>query len=296
VRRRSALLDAVGDGILSVDGEGRVTFVNRAATALLGWSATKSVVNALTGILVRQGRLSVGDRAAVPEWRDPSDPRHAITVDHLLQMRSGLAFPETHTGFDPVSHMLYLEPDMAAFAARARLRARPGSEWQYTSGNTLILSRLLRDAVGGRPRDVLRFAYEELFGPLGMHTPVLEFDAAGTPIGSTYLFASARDWARFGLLYLRDGTIDGRRILPEGWVRYSSTPTPGSSYAAGFWTAQADWGVPSDALLARGFLGQVVAIVPSQRLVLARFGAIHRMDGDMDGLGRLLREVIEAVR
>ena len=265
-------------------------------TPLLGWSATKSVTSALIGILVRQNRLAIGQRAAVTEWRDPADPRHAITVEHLLQMRSGLNIPETHTGFDPVSRMLYIERDMGAFAARARLRAQPGVEWRYTSGNTLILCRLIRDLVGGRASDVLRFAHAELFEPLGMHTPVLEFDATGTPIGSTYLFASARDWARFGELYLQDGVISGRRILPEGWVRYSSTPTPGTNYAAGFWTAQPQWGLPPDAFLARGFLGQAVVIVPSERLVLARFGAFHRADRELETLGPLLREAIAALR
>jgi len=266
-----------------------------AETPLPGWSVTKSVVNALIGILVRQGQLSVAQRAAVPEWQNPKDPRHAITVDHLLQMRSGLAFAETHSGFDPVSRMLYLEGDMAGFAARARLRSAPGTEWYYSGGNTLILSRIIRDLLGGHPRDVLQFTREELFAPTGMHSPVLEFDATGTPIGSTYLFASARDWARFGQLYLDGGVVNGRRILPDGWLRYSSTPTAGSNYAAGFWTVQEDWGMPRDALLARGFLGQAVVIVPSERLVLVRLGEIFVAEGDRQGLTRLLVDVIRAL-
>ena len=264
-------------------------------TPLPGWSVTKSVVNALIGILVRQGRLSVEQRAAVPEWRNPKDPRHAITVDHLLQMRSGLAFAETHSGFDPVSRMLYLERDMAAFAARARLRATPGTVWYYSGGNTLILSRIIRDLLGGHPRNVLQFVHKELFAPTGMHSPVLEFDAVGTPIGSTYLFASARDWARFGQLYLDNGVVNGRRILPDGWLRYSSTPTAGSNYAAGFWTVQDDWGMPRDALLARGFLGQAVIIVPSERLILVRLGEIFATEEDRGGLARLLVDVIQAL-
>ena len=264
-------------------------------TPLPGWSVTKSVMNALIGILVRQGRLSVEQRAAVLEWQNPRDPRHAITVDHLLQMRSGLAFAETHSGFDPVSRMLYLERDMAGFVARARLRATPGTEWYYSGGNTLILSGIIRDLLGGSPRSVLQFAREELFTPTGMYSPVLEFDAAGTPIGSTYLFASARDWARFGQLYLDNGVVNGRRILPDGWLRYSSTPTAGSNYAAGFWTVQDDWGMPRDTLLARGFLGQAVVIVPSERLVLVRLGEIFVAEGDRGGLARLLVDVIQAL-
>ena len=207
-------------------------------TPLLGWSMTKSVINALVGILVRQGRLSVAGPAPVPAWRDPSDPRHAITVEQLMRMTSGLALDETNTGFDPSSRMLSTEPDMAGFAESASLQAPPGTRYHYSSPSTLILSRIVRDAVGGRAEDVRRFAARELFAPLGMRGVTLEFDAAGTPVGSSYMYATARDWARFGLLYANDGVAGGRRILPEGWVGYSASPTPGSrdGYGAGFFT------------------------------------------------------------
>lgn len=265
-------------------------------TPLLGWSVTKSVTNALVGILVRQGRLSVEQGAPVPAWRDPADPRHAITIDDLLRMTSGLALDETHSGFDPVSQMLFREPDMAGFAEHALLEAKPGTRWKYTGGNSLILSRIIRDAVGGHPDDVLRFARRELFDPLGMRTTTLEFDATGTPIGSTYMFASARDWARFGMLFLDDGVANGRRILPEGWVRYSSSPTLRTHYAAGFWLGSREWrdgwGVPPDSFFASGMLGQRVFVAPSERLVIVRFGVTH---GDEEGLGRLVADVIAAL-
>ena len=277
-------------------------------TPLLGYSATKSVMSALVGILVRQGRLSVEQPAPVAAWSDPSDPRHAITIDNLLRMTSGLALAETDSPFEPVARMLYIERDMAGFAEGARLAAKPGSTWEYTSGNTLIVSRIIRDAVGGRATDVLRFAHRELFAPLGMRHVTLEFDATGTPVGSTYMLAPARDWARFGMLYLNDGVVGGRRILPEGWVRYSTTPTLDTGYGAGFWTnlveGRIPWspvawsipGAPRESFYARGLLGQYVVVVPSEQLVVARFGVSHASSADIEGVGQLVADAIGALR
>jgi len=208
-------------------------------TPMTGNSLTKSVISTLIGILVRQGRLSPDQPAPIPAWCSPDDPRHGITMDNLLRQNSGLDIDETGSGFDPVSRMLMLEPDMAGFAEAMPLAAPPGSRWRYTSGNYVILSRILRDAVGGNADAVLRFTRRELFDPLGMRAVTLEFDARGTPIGSTFMFATARDWARLGMLYLDDGIVDGHRILPEGWVQYVTSPTADSSYGygAGWWTS-----------------------------------------------------------
>jgi len=200
-----------------------------------------------------------------------------------------------------------LERDMARFAANCNLQSVPGKAWEYTSGNTVILSRIVRDAVGGRAIDVLRFANRELFQPLRMQDVTVEFDATGTPIGSTYMFATARDWARFGMLYLQDGIVQGRRILPEGWVRYSSTPTLNTGYGAGFWTNRVQgevpkwhipWsipGAPEDTISARGSMGQFVIVIPSKRLVIVRFGLSHSSDIDHPGVGRLVTNVIAAL-
>jgi CubicO group peptidase (beta-lactamase class C family) len=276
-------------------------------TPLLGYSATKSVTSALVGILVRHGRLAAEQPAPVPAWSDPRDARRAITVDHLLRMTSGLALDETQSPFNPVARMLYLERDMAGFAENAGLEAPPGHTWNYTSGNTLILSRIIRDAVGGHATDVLTFAHRELFDPLGMRGVTLEFDATGTPVGSTYMLAPARDWARFGLLYLNDGVVGGRRVLPVGWVRYASTPTLATGYGAGFWTnrvagnmpwSQVPWGIPGaprDTFFARGLLGQYVVVVPSEQLVVARFGVTQTADADIKGVGDLVADVISAL-
>jgi CubicO group peptidase (beta-lactamase class C family) len=200
--------------------------------------------------------------------------------------------------------MLFLEPDMAGFAERARLKAAPGSQWEYTSGNTLILSRIIRDAVGGRAEDVVELAERELFGPLGIRTATIEFDSTGTPVGSIYVFASARDWARFGTLYLNDGMVDGRRILPEGWVKYSASPSLDTDYGAGFWTNRGTHedaadriraGMPADAFYGSGNLGQRVVIAPSAGLVFVRLGLTHSAGFDMRGLLRLISDTTSAI-
>ena len=146
------------------------------------------------------------------------------------------------SAFAPVNRMKYIERDMAGFAASSELETAPGSAWNYHDGNTIILSRLIRDAAGGHTADVLRFARRELFEPFGMRNVTLEFDATGTPEGSSQMLAPARDWARFGLLYLDDGVVGGRRILPEGWVQYSASLTPNAwvGIGAGFWTNRGD--------------------------------------------------------
>lgn len=276
-------------------------------TPMLSWSMNKSVVNALVGILVRQGRLAVGAPAPVPAWRDPSDPRHPITVEQLMRMTSGLALDETNSGFDPASRMLFTEPDMAGFAEAAALAAPPGTRYHYSSPSTLILSRVIRDAVGGRAEDVRRFAERELFAPLGMRGVTLEFDATGTQVGSTYMYATARDWARFGLLYANDGVADGRRILPEGWVAYSASPTPGSrdGYAAGFFTNRGEsefgrlrvrGGMPADSFFASGTQGQRIVVAPAHRLVVVRLGRSQDWATfDIRGLIRLVADVDQAL-
>ena len=276
-------------------------------TPLAGWSATKSATNALLGILVRQGRLDMHAPAPIAAWSDPADPRHAITPDQMLRMNSGLdAGQSLHdvSAFDPAARMLFVEPDMAAFAASRPLAHAPGTHWNYADPNTLLLSRIVRDLAGGSPESTRAFIQRELFDKLGMQHATLEFDASGTPIGSSHLWASARDWARLGLLYLNDGMVGGERLLPEGWVAYSATQTPGAEYVgygAGFWTNRGGGygasyrtaaGMPADAFMARGSYGQYVVIVPSRQLVVVRLGPAWTARDDMDTVARLTRDVI----
>jgi CubicO group peptidase (beta-lactamase class C family) len=273
-------------------------------TPLLGFSMTKSVINALIGILTRQGHISPSYPAPIPEWRGVTDSRREIEVEHLLRMTSGLALDETNSGFDASSQMVYLHNDMAGFAVKAALIASPGTRWAYSSPTTQLLARIVRDITGG-PEQTLAFAWRELFNPLGMRNVTLELDGAGTLQGSSCMLASARDWARFGLLYLNDGVIGARRILHEDWVDFSAAATLDTDYGAGFWTNRSEHehakgrvrlGIPRDAFFASGDLGQRIVILPSQHLVIVRLGDSIDPTGDIRGLGRLVKEVIEAVQ
>ena len=271
-------------------------------TPLLGFSMTKSVVNALIGLLTQQGLVTPSFTAPIAEWR--GDLRREIEIEHLMRMTTGLALDETNSGFDLSSQMVYLHNDMAGVAVKAPLIAEPGTRWAYSSPTTQILARIIRDAVGG-PEQTLRFAWRELFNPLGMRNVTLEFDGSGTLQGSSSMLASARDWARFGLLYLQDGVAGGQRILHEDWVDLSAAATLDTDYGAGFWTNRSEharakgrvaMGIPRDAFFAFGDLGQRIVILQSQRMVIVRLGDSVDPTGDIQGLGRLVKEVIAATK
>ncbi|WP_309085267.1 serine hydrolase [Chelativorans sp.] len=250
---------------------------------LLGWSMTKSVNAAIVGTLVGAGRLSVHDKGLFPRWA--GDGRVEITLAHLLGMESGLAFNEYYGGVSDVTRMLYLEPDMAAFAANQPLLHRPGTQFAYSSGSSVMASRAWQN-VFARPEEALEWPRRALFDPLGMETAVFETDARGTFVGSSYLYASARDWARFGLLLLQDGVWKGQRLLPEGWAEWMRTPTKasGGEYGRGLWLhgprvatpfgqdADAGFDLPDDAYWLIGHDGQTITILPSRRLVVLRMG------------------------
>ena len=272
-------------------------------TPLPGFSMTKSVVNALIGILTQQGLVTPSMPAPIPEWRGADDPRREIEVEHLMRMTTGLDLDETNSGFDRSSRM-FLQDDMAAYAVNAKMIAPLGQRWHYSSATTQILARIVRDAVGG-PEQTLAFAWRELFNPLGMRSVTLEFDNVGTLQGATNMLASARDWAKFGLLYLNDGVVGEKRILHEDWVDFCAAATLDTDYAAGFWTNRSEHpnargrvqlGMPRDAFFASGDLGQRVVIMPSQKLVVVRLGDSVDPTGDIRGLARLVKEVIAAVQ
>lgn len=255
-------------------------------------SLTKSVINALIGILVRDGRLRPDQPAPIATWQSPDDPHHGITIDQLLRMVSGLPFDDTDEVINPLTRMIFLQRDMAGYAARTPLVHRPGTAWGYSNLGYVLLGHTISAAAGGSAVDAERFARRELFAPLGMAHTVIQTDADGTLVGSGSIYGTARDFARFGQLYLDDGVVDGRRILPEGWVAYSRSQTLDTGYGAGFWTNlvndsrvpvwDAPWGMPQlpkDMFYARGAFGQYVVIVPSERLVVVRLGiSIHYGD------------------
>jgi CubicO group peptidase (beta-lactamase class C family) len=232
-------------------------------TPLPSFSMTKSMVNALIGILTQQGLVTPSMPAPIPEWRSAGDPRREIEVEHLMRMTAGLDLDESYSGFGGMDRM-YPAADMSASAVNATMIAPPGQRWNYSSGTTQILARIVRDAVSG-PEQTLAFAWRELFNPLGMRNVTLEFDNVGTLQGATNMLASARDWAKFGLLYLNDGVVGEKRILHEDWVDFCAAATLDTEYAAGFWTNRSEHpnarervqlGIPRDAFLAAGDMGQ----------------------------------------
>ncbi|HEY7853323.1 MAG TPA: serine hydrolase [Caulobacteraceae bacterium] len=243
------------------------------------WSMAKSITQAVAGILVGDRRLDVFGPADVPEWRAAGDPRGAITLDQLLRMSSGLAFVETYSPDQPsdVIEMLFGKgaADTAGFAAAFPLAHPPGSFFSYSSGTTNIVSRCLARALGACGAAFEAFMRERLFAPLGMTSAEPRFDEAGTFIGSSFCFATARDFARFGLLYLRDGVWEDRRLLPPGWVDYARTPTfqqagcADNPYGAHWWLGMAGPGSFS----ANGYEGQYIVICPDRDLVIVRNGA-----------------------
>ncbi|MFO7964116.1 MAG: serine hydrolase [Desulfobacterales bacterium] len=258
-------------------------------TPLLGWSMTKSVTNALVGILVKENKLDLAQTDLMPQWRKEGDPRSNITLDQLLRMSSGLAFLEAYEEpiTSDVNKMLFTASSASDFAAEKPLEAEPGSKWYYSSGTTNIIARIARDAAQMSQTEWFRFPKEALFDKIGMKSAVLEPDPSGNFVGSSYMYATARDWARFGLLYLNDGVWSGERILPEGWVAYSTTPTPhtepGQAYGAQFWLNHPNPQrrisfLPDDAFMALGHECQAVVIIPSRNAVVVRLGLYRGPD------------------
>lgn len=276
-----------------------------ADTPLIGWSMTKSIANALVGILVGQGKLSVDERAPLREWADEGDPRREITLDHLLHMSSGLEFDDTvGSRVTDVMQMLFRARDAGEFALNKPLEREPGARFKYSTGTTSIISTIIKRTLG---EEYLSFPRKELFNRIGMRTAVLCPDASGTFVLGAYSYASARDWARFGLLYLHDGVWQDERILPEGWVEYTRTPGTakmdwGGGYGAHFWlNASSDpekiepaWpGLPDDAFFCLGNEGQSVTIIPSRNLVVVRLGMTHHRYDEGELSAELLKYIPE---
>jgi len=244
-------------------------------TRLLSWSMAKSMLHAVVGMLVAEERLDPGAPATVPEWRAEGDPRGRVTLEELLEMRDGLAFTEDYVD-DTVSDVIEMlfgsgKDDVARFAADRPLAAPPGTRFNYSSGTSNIVSGVVAGVVGhGGPYDA--FLSARLFSPLGMASARPTFDAAGTWVASSFVHATARDLARFGLLYLRDGTWDGRRLLPAGWVDHGRRPrsldVDGTYHGAHWWTGDDGRGT----FWASGYRGQRVVLVPAHDLIVVRLG------------------------
>lgn len=246
---------------------------------LLGWSMTKTVNAALIGLRIAEGAMRLEDRALLSVWAQ--DARKEISLADLLAMQSGLAFNENYGTVADVTRMLYLESDMAAYAASLPAEAAPGKEFSYSSGTATLLSRLWMDGMPGEG-EALAYPRKALFKPLGMRSAVMETDEAGTFVGSSYLYATARDWARFSLFLLQDGVWNGVRMLPETFTALMRTPTEASDGVYGgaqAWTqrpggngANAELGLPEDTFWMSGHDGQSAMLVPSMGLAVIRMG------------------------
>ena len=270
-------------------------------TPQLGWSMSKSVASLLAGRLVHEGDLSVDDAALREEWGAAgTDDRADITVEHLLRMTSGLSWDETYDLGTPITQMLYAEPDMAAYVAARESAHDPGTYQQYSSGSTNLLCAVMNEAAGVRA-DLPR---RELFAQLGLSSAVLEPDASGTPVCSSYMWATPRDWAAVGQFALQDGVWDGERLLPEGWMDWSTSvvdvdETEDPAYAAGWWANELADGslddplLPADAYSARGHDGQRIVVVPSEELVVVRLGFTPELEEI--GVSELTADLIETL-
>lgn len=248
---------------------------------LRGWSMSKSVAHAVIGRAIQEGLFDPNHPPIVPEWSDPQDPRHEISVNQLLRMRSGLAFEESGELNSDLLQMLQ-KKDMAHYAASKPMDKPPRKKWKYTSGPTNILSRMLRHAIDN---DELywKFPSQELFERLGMTSAVFETDKSGTFVGSSGVLASGQDWARFGQLYLDHGKWNGEQLLPLKWVKEARRSTHGSrkKYGAHWWLSsrKSRPDLPNDSYSAEGFQGQLLLIAPSQCAVIVRLGQTPKRGG-----------------
>ena len=267
-------------------------------TVQLGWSMSKSFTAAMIGVLVKEGKLNINAPVPVPEWKGTN--KEKISLLNLLQQISGLDYTEIYTRPSSVTTMLFSKGDMAAYAATLPLKYEPGTHFNYSSGNTNIISRIIRQTVG--EKDYAAFPYTNLFFKINAYSFLLEPDASGTYIGSSYSYATARDFVRFGLLYYYNGKWNGEQLLPENWVKESVVAPAGNpykNYGYQFWlngqsekdiSKEAYPDVPKDMFYMDGYGGQDVYIIPSKKLVVLRLGVSPINEN------KFLKEVIEAIK
>lgn len=264
-------------------------------TRFHGWSMTKSAMTTLAGILVEAGEIDIDAPGQVPALAAVDDSLTDITIDDLLRMSGGLAIAERNDGFDPNSQMLFTRSDMPRFAATRERLYGPGEHWQYMSGNTILATHAMQQQLGDTPAGQVEALRERLFEPLGMHSAILELDESGTFQGSSYMYATAHDWARLAQLYVDNGMANGERLLPEDWVDRVTTPTDGSngSYGMGFWLPAEHENLPEGTFMMSGFQSQWAFIMPQEEIVVVRFGATN---GTSSGMYAIAGAVAAALR
>jgi CubicO group peptidase (beta-lactamase class C family) len=257
---------------------------------LLGWSMTKSVLSTVFGILQHQNKINIQDKAPIKSWQN--DDRKNITINNLLQMNSGLEWDENYNEISDATKMLFLDRDMTKMQENKPLVGKPNESWNYSSGTTNLLSGILRSQFKTH-QEYLDFWYTDFIDKIGMNSMVLEADLSGNYVSSSYSWATTRDWAKFGLLYLKNGNCNGEQLFAKDWVKYITTPTQGSNgtYGAQFWlNAEKQFkDVPKNMYFADGYQGQRVYVFPDQEMVIVRFG-LKNFDEN-----QFLKQVLESI-
>jgi CubicO group peptidase (beta-lactamase class C family) len=263
-------------------------------SVILGWSMTKSITGTLFGILENQGKFDIYKPAPIAEWQN--DNRKYITTNDLLHMNSGLEWDEYYDRICDATKMLYQEEDMSRSQLIKSAVFKPNTHWNYSSGTTNLLSGILRKQFKTH-QEYLDFWYSALIDKVGMHSMLVETDMAGNYVGSSYGWATTRDWSKLGLLYLHQGNWNGEQLFDYSWAKYVSTPTDTSHgrYGAQFWLNAGNHfpNVPRDMYYCSGFQGQMVAIIPSMDLVIVRMGLTEEPQFDFNGL---LSGIVGSVR
>jgi len=263
-------------------------------TPMLGWSMTKSITATIFGILQKQGKLNVSQSHLFPEWEN--DKRANITLNDLLHMNSGLAWDENYGELSGVTRMLFMDKDMSLRQRQKPEKFKPNTHWYYSSGTTNLLSGWLRTQFKTH-QEYLDFWYTALLDKIDMHSALVETDLAGNYVGSSYGWATTRDWAKFGTLYLHQGNWQGEQIIDSTWVDYVKTPTKTSNgrYGAHFWLNAGGIypDVPKDLFSCNGFQGQMVFIIPSKHLVVVRTGLTEDPEFDFNAF---LKGILEGVK
>jgi len=255
-------------------------------TKILGWSMSKSIANAMLGVLSRDGYIDINQSAPIEEWQN--DERKNITTRSLLNMTSGLHWDEDYGDISEATIMLYERSNHAQFAIDQKADYSPDSTWYYSSGNSNILTEIVKRKINNNEA-YWQFPYQEIFYKISMFNTLMETDASGNFVGSSYTYATSRDWARFGLLYLNEGIWFGDTILSPDWVNFTHTSAPNSNgnYGAQFWLNESGRELPDapkDIYFADGYQGQRVYIIPSKRLVIVRMGLTKKKDFDYNAM------------
>ncbi len=257
----------------------------------LGWSMTKSILSTVFGVMQHQGKINVLEKAPIATWQN--DARKNITINNLLQMNSGLEWDENYDEISDATKMLFLERDMTKMQENKPLVGKPNESWNYSSGTTNLLSGILRNYFQTH-QEYLDFWYTDFIDRIGMNSMLLEADLSGNYVGSSYSWATARDWGKFGLLYLKNGNWNGDELFTKDWVDYVKTPTntSGGIYGAQFWLNSNEGfkDVPNNMYYADGYQGQRVYVLPDEEMVIVRFGLKNFDENEF------LKGIIESIK